>query len=420
MNKIQDKFLNSAQAIQNNIYVKSISDGLLSSMSIIILGAIGSLINNLQIPAYQNLLISLNLKPILSIPANVTINVLSLYATFLIANKFCELSGKENSKYGLEAGVIALVSFLVVTPFNTDKSFSITSLPSEWLGAKGLFASFIVALVVAKLYIFLKKKGWTIKMPDGVPPTVSNSFAALVPSFAITFIFLAIRFLFSITEFQSLQNFIYTIISTPLTMLSNNAFTMILLVFLTQLLWIFGIHGVMIVVSVFIGIWMPLDAANLAAFNAGHAIPNIYTGAIYGMATFAGSGLTIGLCIAMLTAHKEQYRILGRLSLIPNLFGINEPLIFGTPIVMNPILAIPFIITPLVGIIIAILGIKIGILPILPGISVPTGTPIILHGFLAGGGNIPWAVYELVICILSYFIYLPFFKKLDLEPDPAK
>ena len=415
--KIQDKFLKGAQAIQNNIYVKSISDGLLSLMSIIILGAIGSLINNLQIPVYQKLLVSLNLKPILSIPANVTINVLSLYATFLIANKFCELNGNENKKYGLEVGIIALVSFLIVTPFNVDKSFSITGVPSEWLGAKGLFTSFLVALIVAKLYLFLKKKGWTIKMPDGVPPTVSSSFAALIPSFIIAFVFLAIRFLFLATKFQSMQNFIYTIISTPLTMLSNNAFTMILLVFLTQLLWIFGIHGVMIVVSVFIGIWMPLDAANLAAFNAGHAIPNIYTGAIYGMATFAGSGLTIGLCIAMLTAHKEQYRILGKLSLIPNLFGINEPLIFGTPIVMNPILAIPFILTPLIGIVIAILGIKMGLLPILPGISVHTGTPIILHGFLAGGGSIAWAIYELIISIMSYFTYLPFFKKLDSEPE---
>ncbi|WP_294955651.1 hypothetical protein [uncultured Lactobacillus sp.] len=100
--KIQDKFLKGAQTIQNNIYVKSISDGLLSSMSIIILGAIGSLINNLQIPAYQKLLVSLNLKSILSIPANITINVLSLYAVFLVANKFCELSGQENKNMVLK------------------------------------------------------------------------------------------------------------------------------------------------------------------------------------------------------------------------------------------------------------------------------------------------------------------------------
>ena len=418
--KIQDKFLKGAQTIQNNIYVKSISDGLLSSMSIIILGAIGSLINNLQIPAYQKLLVSLNLKSILSIPANITINVLSLYAVFLVANKFCELSGQENKKYGIEAGIIALVSFLIVTPFNTDKSASIVSLPSEWLGAKGLFTSFLVALIVAKLYLFLKNKGWTIKMPEGVPPTVSNSFTALIPSFIIAFVFLAIRYLFSLTKFQSLHNFIFTIISTPLTLLSNNAFTMILLVLITHLLWIFEIHGVMIVVSVFIGIWMPLDAANLAAFNAGHAIPNIYTGAIYGMSTFAGSGLTIGLCVAMLRAHKQQYRTLGKLSIIPNLFGINEPLVFGTPIVMNPILAIPFILTPLIAIIIAILGIKVGILPILPGIGVPTGTPIIVHGFLAGGGSIAWAIYEFLICVLSYFIYLPFFNKIDSEPKSNK
>ena len=195
---------------------------------------------------------------------------------------------------------------------------------------------------------------------------------------------------------------------------------MILLVLITHLLWIFGIHGVMIVVSVFIGIWMPLDAANLAAFNAGHVIPNIYTGAIYGMSTFAGSGLTIGLCVAMLRAHKQQYRTLGKLSIIPNLFGINEPLVFGTPIVMNPILAIPFILTPLIAIIIAILGIKVGILPILPGIGVPTGTPIIVHGFLAGGGSIAWAIYEFLICVLSYFIYLPFFNKIDSEPKSNK
>lgn len=407
--KFQDRILKVAGAIQSNSYIGAITAGLMSAMPITLIGGIGSLINGLPLPVYQEFLTSTGLKTLTAIPTEITTNLLSLYMVYLIANKFCESKNVD----GLPAGILALMAFLVVTPYTVNDKGVMAAYAVNWLGATGLFTAFIIALMTAKIYTVFMEKGWTIKMPAGVPPTVSKSFSGLIPGFVIALVAIIIRGLVMMTPFGDLHTLIFQIIASPLTKLGNTFPALIIAILTAQILWVFGIHGAMIVFSVFLAIWTPLGAENLAAYSNGLPVPNLISGSLFAQALAMGSGQTLGLAICMLRAKSDQYKTLGKLSIIPNICGINEPIIFGTPLVMNFTLAIPFIGVPLITLVSSYLLCLFNVLPYLPGISAPLGTPIIIHGLIAGGWK--WAIFQVIMIGVSYICYRPFFNKLDQQ-----
>lgn len=410
MSGVQLKLQKVATAIQSNSYVSAITNGLMSLMPITIVGAIGSLINSLPFEAYQAFLKSSGLKTITAIPSEITTNLLVLYAVFLIAAKFAEAQSTD----GIPAGLLSLMTFFIVTPFvSPEGAYSIEAYPAFWFGAQGLFTAFIVALIVAKIYTVFTIKGWVIKMPAGVPPTVSKSFSSMIPGFVVAIGGLVVRYGLSLTPFEHLHQMIFGLVATPLQALGGSFPALILAVLACQILWVCGVHGALVTYSVFAAIWAPIGTANLAAYNAGQPIPNLVSGSLFAMTVAMGSGATLGLAIAMLRAKSEQYKMLGKLALVPNAVGINEPLIFGLPIIMNFTLAIPFILIPLTILIAGYVGMLSGVLPRLPGVSVPLGVPIIINGLMAGGWR--WAIFQALTVILSYFGYLPFFKKMDKQ-----
>jgi PTS system cellobiose-specific IIC component len=404
---VQMSLQRGAGAIQNNKYISAITNGLMSAMPITIVGALGSLVNSFPVQGYQDFLVNTGLKAITVIPSEITTNLLAIYVVYLIAAKFAESYDID----GTPAGILALMSFLIVTPFNYSEANTLASLPATWMGAPGLFTAFLVALLSAKVYTIFKIKGWVIKMPDGVPPTVSKSFSGLVPGLVLAVIAMVIRYVMTLTAYADIHSFIFSVVAAPLTKLGGSFTALLVAMFAAQILWLVGVHGAMVVYSVFMPIWTPLGTENLAAYNAGLEIPNIVSGSMFGMVVFMGSGATLGLALAMLRAKSEQYRVLGKLSLIPNICGINEPIIFGMPIIMNFTLAIPFILVPLIIAVTSYLGMLTGILPYLPGIAVPLGVPVIINGLMAGGWR--WAVYQALMIGVSYFVYLPFFKVMD-------
>lgn len=407
----QHKVQKFAGAIQSNKYISSITNALMSLLPVTIVGAVGSLFNGIPIEAYQNFLVNTGLKTITAIPNEVTNNLLALYAVFLIAYKFADSLEQD----GVTAGILSLMSFLIITPYGVTEQGTMNLLHTQWFGAPGLFSAFIISLVVAKIYTTFTIKGWVIKMPDGVPPTVSRSFSGLIPGFLIMFIMLGLRFGFSLTMLGDLHTFIFAFIAAPLTALGANLPAMLVAVILAHLLWVFGIHGAMVVFSVLMAVLQPLDIANLAAYNAGLPIPNLISMSLFFQVIAMGSGATLGLSIAMVRGKSQQYKTLGKLAIIPNACGINEPIIFATPIVMNFTLAIPFILTPVLIFLSAYFGMVLGILPALPGIMPPLGMPIILSGLFAGAGAWQWAVFQALTIALSYVIYKPFFNKIDNE-----
>jgi PTS system cellobiose-specific IIC component len=395
--------------IQGNIYVSAISNGLLSTMPLMMVGAVGSILNQLNIGGWQDFLTNTGLKTFTALPSNVGTNLMAIFAVFVIAYRLA----KSLNKDGLTAGVLSLMAFLFLTPLQyTDGN--LTGIPSTWLGATGLFVAMIVGILTARVYAWFIDKNIVIKMPEGVPPVIERTFASILPALAIAFAAIMISYGFTMTSFGSFHQFIYSIVSIPLTKLSGSFPALVIAVLAAQLFWSVGIHGTMVTLSVFMALWAPLDGANLAAYNAGQPAVSIVCMQFFFLSAFAGgAGNTLALILNMLTSKVKSNKTLGKLAFVPGLFGINEPIIFGLPIVLNTTLMIPFIGAPVICTILGYLMVKIGLLAAPTGISSIAGAPIIVSQFLMNGWT--WAVWEIVVIVLSYFVYRPFFKTYERQ-----
>ncbi len=421
MNKFMDwmeKYLTPvAVKISSNRYLKAISSGFIAVMAATIVGSIFTLLANLPITAYTDWLAETGLSTILAIPGQCTTDLISLYAAFFVAYNLAIAFDKPQDATG--AGLSSLVSFFVVVGRTTYYSAAVdgsavSAIDTTYLGAKGLFVAMILALISARIYVFVTDKGWTIKLPDSVPPNVANSFTSLIPAFIIVTFWLIVAALCSLTSYGSLCNMIFTVIQSSLmNFMGNNLASFLFFNLMTNLLWFFGLHGGNIVGSITNPIYTPLSLANLAAYEAGETtMPYIISGAFSKAYTFGGVGSMFGLAILMVFFSKsKQYKTLGKISLPTTTFFINEPLLFGIPVVLNPMFFIPLMfITPLLATL-TYFVMSIGIVPIPHGLQLPWTTPPIINGFLQGG--IGLAIWELLMVIASMILWYPFFKMGD-------
>ncbi|MBS3678812.1 PTS sugar transporter subunit IIC [Ornithinibacillus massiliensis] len=404
---IQGNLQRIAGKIGENRYLKSVSEGLLLALPVIIIGALSILISNINLEAYQNFITETGLKTVLSLPSSVTISLIALYAVFCIAYRLATLFNQD----GVVAGIIALICFLVLTPFATLDDASV--IPVQFLGAQGLFVAIIVGLLSARIYVFIVEKGWTIKMPSGVPPTVEKTFGGLLPGIMIVTLFTIISGLFTLTKFESAHEFVYSFIQTPLQNLGGGFWSMVILVIIIHTLWLFGIHGTLAILPILYGVWIPLGLENLDAIAAGNPPENIVnTGFLAVLIIIGGAGATLALTLLLaFFAKSKRYKTLGRLALPPAFFNINEPVIFGLPIVLNPYLAIPFVVAPLTNAIISYSLMKFGVFPLVNGLHMPLGTPVFVNSILAGAVSL--ILLQVILIIIDILIYLPFFKILD-------
>jgi len=419
---LMEKFLMPlAKAIGENKYLIAIRDGFLISTPMLIIGSIFLLIANFPIPIWNTWMTHLlgdDWATKMSMPASASFDVMTILAVVGIAYSLGRLLEID----AIAAGVMSLVLFFIVTPLTidftpegTDKLYHVAGLPMQWMGSRGLFLGIIVALLGTRLFAIFVKKGWVIKMPAGVPPTVVKSFESLIPGFLVITIFFIISWLFSITPFGSVQEFIYQFLQYPLVKLGNTLGAMIVAYLFLHFFWFFGINGSSVVGAVFNPVLRALSLENLDAFKHGAKLPNIITGDFQDMfATFGGAGSTLSLIVVMLIVCKSQRtKKLSQLSLVPGIFGINEPIIFGLPIVLNPIILIPFVIVPTINIIITYIAMDWGLVPFTNGIQLPWTTPIIISGLLVSGWQ--GAVLQAILFVLGMFIYYPFIKVLDKQ-----
>lgn len=399
--------------ISNNRYVKAVSNGLISTLPITMIGSVLSLLMNIPFEGYQNFIVENGIKDVLSIPVQFTTNILALYVVFLIAYRLAQTFEED----ALSAGILSLLSFFIITPIeqaivgDQTKSF----IGFTWLGAKGLFVAIIVGLVSSRIFVFLKQKNLVIKLPDGVPPTISKTFSGLIPAFIILIIFMAVQVIMSNTSYGSLHQVVYSVVQLPLQDIGSSYWAFLVAILMCQVLWFFGIHGTMVVYSVVKPIWLALDLQNLEAFAAGAELPhltglqffNLYNG-------IGGSGATLGLCILFaFFATSKRYKTLGRMALPANCFCINEPVIFGTPLIMNPKFMVPFIGVPVASITIAYICTAMGIVPPPNGVMLSAGIPPFVSGFMEGSWKI--AALQFVLFLMSIAAYYPFFKSADKE-----
>ena len=393
--------------------VVALKDGLLYTMPLTIVGSVFLLLANFPVPAVVNWFDSMGWIDPLNQAYGATFNIIALIGVIGIAYKYVKNEGYE----ALNAGVLAAVTFILTTDsFVVTESGEIVSnvINKTWTAGQGMISAIIIGLLVGWIYSWFMKNDIRIKMPAGVPEGVANSFTALIPGFVIvtgaTLIYSFFKFVLDTTFIEA----VYAFIQTPLQGLGG----VIVMTLMIPFLWFFGIHGSTIVGGIIGSVLTANSLANQAILDSGMALTIENGGRIVTQQfldqfiNVTGAGMTIGLVIYMIFfAKSAQCKELGRLGGVPGLFNINEPILFGTPIVMNPFLAIPFIAMPVISGLILYFSIAVGLVPMFGGVMVPWTTPPIVSGFLVGGWKM--AVLQTFILALSFFVYLPFIRKID-------
>lgn len=347
---------------------------------------------------------------------------MAIFAVMGIGYSFAKQM-KVNPLFG---AAVSIMSWFLIMPYGVSGKVPVDGLegkvdvflrgglPLGWVGAKGIFIGIICAISAVHIYSFAERRGWTIKMPDGVPPTVVQSFAALIPAGLVMTVFFAINLIFGFFK-TDVFTIVFKFLQLPLMNLGDTLGAMVIAYIFLHLFWFFGINGGSVVGAVFNPILQTLTAENLEFFKTGVGQGHIINQQFQDLyATFGGCGSTLSLVIAMLLFCKsKRIKELGTLSLIPGIFGINEPIVFGLPIVLNPLMLIPFMIVPTINIVISYIAMALKLVPITNGINIPWTTPVVISGFLAT--NWVGALLQAALLALGVLIYMPFIKIMDKQ-----
>lgn len=401
---VSKKIMPVAEKIENQKHIQAIKNGMIAITPIIIVGSIFLLpmaIMNLLGDGVFYDFISKNIS-ILTYGVDFTMGLLSLYATYFIANSLAK-SYKLKSN---QVAIASIITHLILTSVIKDGKLDIS-----YLGSEGLFTAIISSIITVELYRFCINKNLYIKLPDSVPQMVGDSFSSLIPIFitAVVAVILS-RVTFYLTG-SIVPEALMKMLAPAVTSMDSLP-AMLIIIFITQLFWFFGLHGPSITSSVWAPFAIQYGAANVAAYAAGQEVNHIFTfGFYFAILSVTGSGLTLGLNLMMLKAKSETYKSVGKVSLIPSLFGINEPLIFGTPILLNPFMFIPFVFGPLIITFITYFSMSTGL------VGKPVAEP---PGFLPPGLgafimtlDIKSVILVAVNLVIMALIYYPFFKAMD-------
>ena len=426
MNRFMDvlgaKITPIAQKIGSNLYLTVLRDAFMLSFPLTMFGSFIVVFNNL--PFWPDSL-KAQFSTLFGNGQNATMSIMTVFVTLGIGYYFSKAKQVE----AIFGAVVSLASFLILTPFfmtvlDGKKEIQASGLLSlDRLGAKGMFLGMIAAFLAAKLYVYFTQKGFVITMPDGVPPAVSKSFSALIPVLGTLLPFLIGNAIMVGVFDTNLHDVIYNIIQKPLTGLGTSLPGTIIAVFFVQFLWFFGLHGQVIVNSVFEPFWQTngldnaelLKKGNTALQEHGHIVTKSFMDTF--TVSLGGSGSTlIVLILIMVVMTKKQYKEVARLAIAPGIFNVNEPVIFGLPMVMNATLFIPWILAPLVSVVIAYAGFASGLVPLTTGAQVPWTMPAIISGFLATN-SIMGSVLQIVQMIAVGLIYLPFLLMIDKSKE---
>lgn len=407
---MEEKFLPVAAKIGSQRHLLALRDGIVMVMPLLILGAFAMIIGEFPLKAYTDFMAKVfgsGWNSFEGIIMNGTYGIVALVACFGISSSLVNSYGLD----GTPAGMISLSSFFIINIISSfkDGEATIAAWAASTFTANFLFTAIIVALVSGEIYRILVQKNFTIKLPKSVPPTVSRQFTALLPGIVIMLFFLIVRGIFSITPWGNFPAFVSAVISTPLRGFGTSYIGTLIAVFSEHLLWSLGLHGSSIVIF---PIFEPMWIMNLQE-NISGAAKHIVTQPFYENGVWiGGSGATLPVVVYMLVFAKSRLlKQVGRIGIAPGLFNINEPVTFGLPIVLNPILMIPFIATPAVVMTIQYFGTSIGLFP-LCNYMVPWTTPFLISGFLMTQ-SLMGVVAQIISFAVAFLCWLPFISAWD-------
>ncbi|WP_421000001.1 PTS sugar transporter subunit IIC [Carnobacterium maltaromaticum] len=402
-------------AIANNRYLTAIRNGMSVIIPVTIIGSMFIIALNLPIDAWKEMIAPYADK--LMIPMNFTMDFMSVYVCVGIASSLCD----DYKIDKVSTSVLSVLAFLIatITPASIDPELaqkagievSGTVLPLGNFGAAGLFTAIIASIFTVEVVRFCIKRNLVIKMQNGVPTSVINSFAALVPGAIV----IVVAWILKVGLNFDINKALQWVFSPIGYFAGDTVLSVIVPILLITIVWIFGIHGMIIATPILYPFWYENLNANINAAASGSAIPHFMTEQFFQWFVWiGGAGATLSLAFLMAFLGKSDFcKKMGRFTFIPGIFNINEPLIFGVPIVMNPFFALPFILAPLAMGIVTYLAMGVFHLVSYPIAIVPWTLPAPIGALMATGFDWRAAVLAVVNIVIAGVIYYPFFRAFD-------
>lgn len=411
-NIVEEKLMPIASKLSTIKGLIAIRDGITLAMPLLIIGSIFMIIASLPIPGWEAWLGKIGVSGYLWKGVNGSFGLVGLIASFGIAYSFV----KQYKVNAIPGGIISLSAFIIVTPFLKDAN-NAEGITLSFMGASGIFVAIVLGLINGYIYQLFINKNIRIKLPDAVPPAVSESFSAIIPGAVIISFWLLVASLLDVFGLPNIHQLATTILGKPMGLLGSTLPGTILVAFFNSLFWFLGIHGGNTVNQIISPVWLANLDANVAAHQAGEALPYIINSPFMDNFVFiGGGGATIGLVIAIALLarnHKSSKlsKALSPITLVPGFFNINEPTMFGLPVVLNFSLLIPFVLAPVLNVIITYCAMYFGLVPLAYAAASWTMPPII-SGLLVTG-SIAGSILQVVLIIVDIVIYYPFYRILE-------
>lgn len=404
---IEGKLLPPMAKLSEQKHLRAVRDGIISTMPLIMIGSFFVLLVNFPIPAWTELIAPY--VPAIMLPYRITVGLMALFASYGMGYSLA----KSYELDGISGGSLSLGAFLMtMAPVIANNEAGDPLgwvLPMNYLGGNGMFTAILTMILAVEILRFCKTKNVTIKLPEQVPDSVARSFEAIIPGmFTLTIVWFVCQILkFNVNEF--IMN-----LFTPVVNIAGNTYLGVLIpVLLICVLWVAGVHGVSVIGSLLRPLWLVLLEQNITAVADGGVAQNIGTEGFFDLFIWiGGSGGTLALCVLFMFSKSTYMKQIGRLSFIPSIFNINEPIMFGAPIVLNPLLAIPFVLGPVVTTTITYIAMKFSFVAKVSVIT-PFAIPAPIKAYLSTAGD--WRAIILVIIntAVYFIIYYPFVKAYD-------
>ncbi|PUW04883.1 PTS sugar transporter subunit IIC [Cronobacter sakazakii] len=404
---IENKITPLAGAMGSQRHVVAIRDGFLAALPFMI---IGSFLLVFIFPPFSPdtqigfcrawLDLSLKYREQLMLPFNLSMGVM----TFFISVGIGASLGKHYKLDPIMTGLLAFMAFLLVAAPYKDGQIS-----TQYFSGQGIFTALITAIYASEMYAFLKRHNITIRLPKEVPTGVARSFEILIPVVVIVLTLHPLNLIIESTTGMILPEAIMHLLS-PLVAASDSLQAILISVLICQILWFAGIHGALIVTGIMNPFWMANLSANQAALAAGQALPHIYLQGFWDhYLLIGGVGSTLPLAFLLLRSRAVHLRTIGKMGVVPSMFNINEPILFGAPVIMNPVFFLPFILVPMVNAVLAWTATKLGWLAQVVSLT-PWTTPAPIGASWAAN----WAFSPVIMClicmVMSALMYYPFVK----------
>ena len=405
--KLSDVMTPIAEKLQSMTFISALSQSMQVLVPITIIGSFACMLAFVDIFGWQTFLAAHSaIQVALMGIQSVTLSMFAFYVLLVLPYMYATNLGMTEA---LATVPLAVATFLIVTPTELY-----TSVPTEWLGHKGLVSALLISFFVVRVVKFCIDKNIRVKMPAGVPKFVVDAFSVLIPAAFLAAVASLVKYLFGLTSIGTFHNLIYVILQIPFKRVGLSLVGAVITETAASLAMFLGLHA-----STIVGIVDPLrtaaDLENLAAWQAGLPLPNIITGSYYaGLALIGAGGSALACTLAVLLFSKsERYKSIGKIALIPGIFGIGEPILFGLPIMLNPIFFIPWISVTIFNQLYAYSAIALGLVGRFTGVSVSWTVPIILNPILTNSTPIRAAIAQVILVGIDLLIWYPFIKAAD-------